>query len=196
LVKEKEKLMNKNNKQNFNYTGDKITSKIKFKNRKDITEYDKEIINQDEENLEVDFKEQLNKKQKIYEALSSKNKNFDVVEIDENNYQNLKEISLVDFDFKKIEEKIKNKSFKDKSIIKIYDNLKPDNFDKERTIVKQSYDKKLTNDEKQALDSIIKEEKDYKLKLEILKRKKNLEREERIEKIKKMSIGENNKIEI
>ncbi len=57
----------------------------------------------------------------------------------------------------------------------------------EKLNVKQSYDKKLTEFEKENLVKIIEEEKDFKDKMNYLKRKKEIERLERIERIKSIS---------
>jgi hypothetical protein len=59
----------------------------------------------------------------------------------------------------------------------------------EKIYVKQSYDKKLTTQEKQARNEIVDEEKEYKNKIEMLRKKKEREREERLERIKKMKIN-------
>ena len=116
-----------------------------------------------------------------------------------------KESSLIDFDYKRIEEKIKIKTnmiqFKQEKSINTFDkdssvnneltnqnNLFYFNQSRPKVLVKQSYDKLLTESEKAALESIIEEETDYKMKIELLKKKKNLVREERLERIKKMKI--------
>jgi hypothetical protein len=62
----------------------------------------------------------------------------------------------------------------------------------EKLKVKQSYDKILTDFEKENLEKIIEEEKNVKEKLNFLKRKKEIERLERIERIKKIKIGDEN----
>jgi hypothetical protein len=172
-------------------------SKINFKSNKEDKE---EMVNfsnsinlqlkEDGVHNTVDYekiKEQLGKKELIYEKLKS-SKNKDLSE----EYTLLKESILVDFDFKKIEEKQKggNKSkFKVKEENQNIDDVNLEHLDNiQRVTVKQSYDKVLTEKEKEALETIIEEEKDYKKKLELLKRKKNIDREERLERIKKMKL--------
>jgi hypothetical protein len=58
----------------------------------------------------------------------------------------------------------------------------------ERKLVKQSYDNVLSHSEKVALEVVKDEEKGYKDKIEFLRRKKEREREERLERIKKMKL--------
>jgi hypothetical protein len=58
-----------------------------------------------------------------------------------------------------------------------------------KVLVKQSYDNKLTHNEKQARSVVVNEEKEFKNKVEMLKKKKEREREERLERIKKMKIN-------
>ena len=55
--------------------------------------------------------------------------------------------------------------------------------------VKQSYDKILSFNEKEAMIEILDEEKEYKDKLNFLKNKKEREREERIDRIKKLRLN-------
>jgi hypothetical protein len=62
---------------------------------------------------------------------------------------------------------------------------------KGRNLVKQSYDKVLTSSEKVALTQVVDEEKEYKDKIEFLKRKKERDREDRLERIKKMKLNNN-----
>ena len=148
------------------------------------------------------IKDNLEKKEKIYQKL--KNSNTKELENDET-LISIKESSLIDFDYKRIEEKRKNKTnmteskqekfintFDQDSLLKdelaIQNNLFEFNQNRQKVLVKQSYDKLLTETEKAALKSIREEETDYKTKIEFLRKKKNLDREERLERIKKMKI--------
>jgi len=115
----------------------------------------------------------------------------------------LNENALIDFGEKQLEN-IKDQKPKRKTKFDIIDNLilqeqkekhEENNYDfntpfidlNERFKVKQSYDKKLTNLEKDNLEKIIDEEKDFKEKMNYLKKKKEIERLDRIERIKSIS---------
>jgi hypothetical protein len=187
-----------------------IKSKLNFKNHRDITNYEErqqQIIPNVEEKVDEclyfeKIKDNLTKKEIIYQKL--KNCKPEELENDET-LMSIKESSLIDFDYKRIEEKIKNKTnmiqFKQEKSINTFDkdssvnneltnqnNLFDFNQSRPKVLVKQSYDKLLTESEKAALESIVEEETDYKMKIELLKKKKNLVREERLERIKKMKI--------
>jgi hypothetical protein len=165
------------------------------------------LLNNSSENSYDKIKEQLEKKTILYERLKS-TKQFEDKEM-----MLIKESSSIDFDMKRIEEKdnrkklklenfnLKNEEIYDSSrnlanVIKAENEFLDNNFfsnskfSNNLTHAKQSYDKVLTQDEKKALIQVKIEETDYKSKLELLKRKKNIEREERIERIKKMKTGE------
>lgn len=184
----------KNKPTNNSLINNRINSKIKFKNKETkANDSRKSEINlresedfaeKNEEKIKEDFiKEQLLRKEKIYKKMQ--NDPYEDEEI-------LKpENLLVDFEMKKINEKKLNKTSKveqDTNIVKEDKFTDEKTNGKEKVLVKQSYDKGLTKDEKTALENIIEEEKEYRSKLELLKKKKNLEREERIERLKRMKI--------
>ena len=197
LVKEKEKLLFNSNKSREIQFNNPTKSKIKFKNQKEEINTDnnkkpkyEEIIIENSNISYEKIKEQLEKKQVLYDKLKSKTK------FEDKEMVLIKESSLVDFDAKRKEEKEKtlnkNKLFDTNSEL-TYDETElyiPEENIKERVIVKQSYDKILSFDEKKALSEIKEEEADYKNKIELLRRKKNIEREERLERIKKMRTGD------
>ena len=212
LLKEKEKLKrNEENKHKLHFTNrDTIKSKLNFKNQREIRDYEERHLHNPpklEEKVEEcsdyeKIKDNLEKKEKIYHKL--KNSNPKELENDET-LSSIKESSLIDFDYKRIEEKRKTKTnmteskqeksintFDKDSLVKneldIQNNLFEFNQNRQKVLVKQSYDKLLTETEKAALESIREEETDYKMKIEFLRKKKNLEREERLERIKKMKI--------
>jgi len=119
----------------------------------------------------------------------------------------LNENSLIDFVEKRLHsldktiEKVRKRKTKfdigpeDKQVDKSLDKDEENDYDfntpyidlNEKLKVKQSYDKKLTELEKDNLEKIIEEENDFKQKMNYLKRKKELERLERIERIKSIS---------
>jgi len=179
LVKEKEKLGNSKTNKCFVASSDQQKSKIRFKNKSDKEIEKTQYIDDVNVNNEININDNLIKKQKIYDKFNS---NYVIHHNEEDKV--FKDNSLVDFDTKKIKNKVDTRFVSNSSIslnVSLGLNINTSN-------VKQSYDKKLSEIEKQALESTIIEEKDYKCKLELLKRKKNLEREERLERIKKMRI--------
>lgn len=119
----------------------------------------------------------------------------------------MNENSLIDFVEKRLHsldktiEKVRKRKTKfdigpeDKQVDKSLDKDEENDYDfntpyidlNEKLKVKQSYDKKLTELEKDNLEKIIEEENDFKQKMNYLKRKKELERLERIERIKSIS---------
>jgi hypothetical protein len=191
-----------------------IKSKINFKNKNENNNIRDGYIkdenfsqslsnNIDEPSPDNDYnksREQLERKTQLYEKLKS------TKIIDDKDLILLKESCSIDFDMKRLEEKEKlKKIINDKpdeeefydsghqlsNIIKAENEFIMNQFSQSsssKTHVKQSYDKVLTLDEKKALSKVKEEEGEYKNKLELLKRKKNIEREERIERIKKMKI--------
>ena len=217
LLKEKEKLLyNPNSTGKFSKEiiyKNPLKSKINFKNKNDNfsadhTE-DKNLMPSSSNNFNqasqdndyLKSREQLERKTHLYEKLRS------TKIVDDKDLIILKESSSIDFDLKRIEDKEKmKKNIKEKSgEEKFYDsgrelsntiNAENDYIMNQfsqssaSSHVKQSYDKVLTFEEKMALSQVKEEEEDYKNKLELLKRKKNIEREERIERIKKMKLND------
>ncbi len=201
-MKEKDKLTRTDGiKRQVNNVLCKEKGKIKFKKKKIENKFDNSIeeelgiINHD--NLYDNLTEKLKKKQVLYDKLKSRGKDANLLNLsDEENValsgNKIKKQFLVDFDFElnNNNQKFQNNKLWDFNNFELTDN--EINFDTEEVcknvLVKQSYDKKLSCEEKIALEEIKVEEKDYKKNIEFLKKKKNQEREERLERIKKMKI--------
>ena len=117
------------------------------------------------ENLLIDFEEKRieNRNNRQIEIKPKRKTKFDIGPIEP-------------IDFKKDEEEKNNFDY-NTSFVDLNERLK----------VKQSYDKKLTEVEKDNLEKVIAEEKDFKEKMNYMKRKKELDRLERLERIKSIS---------
>lgn len=186
MLKEKEKLIDSKK----NFTKDEhslVKTKFQFKNNneKERNMIVKNIqVKEIEEEIDYErIQQNLSKKQNIYEKLAKNG----VKDLNEHNESDIKLNSLVDFDMKKIQkEKITQLEYTNPNDQNVFD-FESGHISIKKS-VKQSYDKILSGSEKKALETTIQEENEYKRNLLMLKRKKDQEREDRIERIKKMKI--------
>ncbi len=215
LLKEKQKL-NKNEIgiKNKEKSGFRFKNQIK----KEEKEEEQEVIETDNNVMYDKIKEKLEKKQDIYDKLKTLDKDADILNCsDEENIpmKNMKEKFLIYFESDKDgTSDLFNKRGKyfQKERFNFNNNFKIENYSNSNRAlnnndyihdselnesymniehapkVKQSYDKVLSEAEKDALNIVKYEENEYKKNLEFLRKKKNKEREERLERIKKMKI--------
>lgn len=91
--------------------------------------------------------------------------------------KNLKSLSLIDFDLKKVEHNI--------PLIHTLNNQQIEEVPEipdleEKVLVKQSYDNVLSKDEKKALNDVLKEEQSFKDQMSFLRKKKEKERSKQV----------------
>ncbi len=215
LLKEKQKL-NKNDIgiKNKEKSGFRFKNQIK----KEEKEEEQEVIQTDNNVMYDKIIEKLEKKQNIYDKLKTLDKDADVLNCSDEEkipIRNMKEKFLLDFSADKYgtsdlfnkrgkyfqkERLDSDKNFKIENYLNSNQALYNNNYIHESELnesfmntehapkVKQSYDKMLSEAEKDALNIVKYEENEYKKNLEFLRKKKNKEREERLERIKKMKI--------
>ena len=163
------------------------TSKIKYKKSPAKLGYDSRELQLNGESSAIDenvidntlIERQLKKKQKLYECFSKS-----INKLNGKEEQALLINSSIDFDQKKLDQSSK---YIIDSAINLEDYLDIEFKSQEKVLVKQQYEKILTDEVKSALKEIKEEEKHYVDNITLLKKKKLAEREERISKLKSLS---------